>query len=178
MRLRWRLWVCLPILFFALSGCGAKGGPPRLPEWLEQPFHAKAVLQYDDFVAEGLLSREEDGSFLLEFDAPEVLKGMIMRFETGQVTIEYRGLTGNYRTDSIPQAAMGNLLAQASQRLCSGEEIDLEWEESALLAKGRLQRDGAPFVWALDAPTGTLQSLSVPSHSFRADFSDGALSSR
>ena len=125
MKLHRCLCICGAILFLILPGCQKEiTGSPQMSMPMEQPVRTLVSIQYEDLVAEVVLSQEDDENFCLEFQAPEELQGMTMLFAPDQVTIEYRGLAGSYQQDSIPQAAIGKLLVEAITLFRQGKGVE------------------------------------------------------
>lgn len=164
--------LCTAAFLLFLPGCKTKAAPLRLPSQLDQPFKAKAIMEYDGLNISALFSKEAENRFCLEFQEPETLEGMSMLFEADQVTISYRGLTGSYRPGSLPQAAVGQLLTEAVGLLCRGEKLELELDGSALKATGVLAGKEDSFAAVIDASSGTLQTLAIPDRNFEVTFED------
>ncbi len=177
MKLHRCLCICGAILFLILPGCQKEiTGSPQMSMPMEQPVRTLVSIQYEDLVAEVVLSQEDDENFCLEFQAPEELQGMTMLFAPDQVTIEYRGLAGSYQPDSIPQAAIGKLLVEAITLFRQGKGVEMSLNGTTLIVQGKLKEKGDAFTLTMDAQTGLLCTLSIPAKDFEATFSEMASS--
>ncbi|MCI5527456.1 MAG: hypothetical protein PUI40_11120 [Oscillospiraceae bacterium] len=173
MKPRLRLCIYITIMLLFLTGCGEKIiRAPQVPMQVKQPFQTAVSIQYGDLNTEAILSKETDQNFRLEFQAPEVLQGMVLLFDLDQITIEYRDLIGSYQPDAIPQAAVGKLLVEAVIQFCQGEDIEVSFNGAMLEAKGNLKEKGDAFILTMDANTGYLSALSIPNKDFEATFSE------
>ena len=169
MKPRLRLCIYITIMLLFLTGCGEKIiRAPQVPMQVKQPFQTAVSIRYGDLNTEAILSKETDQNFRLEFQAPEVLQGMVLLFDPDQITIEYRDLIGSYQPDAIPQAAVGKLLVEAVIQFCQGEDIEVSFNGAMLEAKGK----GDAFILTMDANTGYLSVLSIPNKDFEATFSE------
>ncbi len=169
---RLRFYFLIAVFLLFLPGCKTKTSPLQIPPQLERPFQAKAVIEYDDLSVSALFFREEGNTFRIEFQEPKTLEGMSMLFEPDQITISYRGLTGSYRSGSLPQAAVGQLLTEAVGLICRGENLQLELNESVLEAKGVLAGKEDFFSATIDPQSGALQTLTISNQNFEVAFQD------
>ena len=172
MGIRPRFYLLAILVLLLLPGCGVKTTPPKLPPQLQQPFQAKATIEYGDLSISALLFKEKEDCFRLEFQSPDVLNGMSMSFEADQITIQYRGLTGSYRPGSLPQAAVGQLLAESIGTVCQGEKLQLSLNESVLHAEVVLAGKEDSFTVTMDAQSGILQTLTIPGQDFQVTFQE------
>lgn len=130
MKPRLRLCIYITIMLLFLTGCGEKIiRAPQVPMQVKQPFQTAVSIQYGDLNTEAILSKETDQNFRLEFQAPEVLQGMVLLFDPDQITIEYRDLIGSYQPDAIPPSCCRKAFGRSGNTVLSrrGHRSILKW---------------------------------------------------
>ncbi|MGN0625048.1 MAG: hypothetical protein ACI4I8_02160 [Oscillospiraceae bacterium] len=95
-----------------------------------------------------------------------------MQRTSDQITIEYRGLTGNYPPDGISQNAVGKILIDAVSSFCQGGNLEMRSNGTQLEARGKLQESGNDFLLILEESSGELLSLQVPAADLIVSFSE------
>lgn len=173
MRFRLFLCVCAEILLMFLPGCQNRTQEaPSVPIPLKPSFSSNAKIRCGNLEIKSIFSKEENGRFLLEFQSPEVLQGMSMQYTSDQITIEYRGLTGNYPPDGVSQKAIGKILIDAISSFCQGGTLEMRSNGTQLEARGKLQESGNDFLLILEESSGKLLSLQVPDADLMVSFSE------
>lgn len=130
-------------------------------------FRCHAAITYDDFAAEGVLTRTAAGTLTLDLIAPEALNGVSLLWNGENVEIRLHGLSFAVDAEELPACGVGNLLLGALDAAVG--------TPTGVATADGVQTQGTfpsgEFTLLSDPVTGHLLSLSVPSCALTVRFS-------
>lgn len=138
-------------------------------ENLSGDFGASGTLTYKDVKAELQIQKSAPQKYIVEFTAPDSLKGMKLTVEEGGVLVEYGVLS--YRTDSssMPSASVLKLINGAlSSAVGGGDTVGVTAEGNRLKVAGKTGTGS--YVLSLDRDSGNLLEISYPGEQFSIKF--------
>lgn len=155
---------------FSLTGCSSPmKSTEKCPNNLSSPFSADMVLALDKLNAEGTISRLGDGEWEVEFESPNTLSGVCMKFSSGNVTASYKGLNFSVPRSALPAKAMLLNLIDAVDTNARSEELKGASNEGMLEISGSLEC--GDYVITVD-DKGYIHSFSMPNNLLKIAFSD------
>lgn len=155
---------------FSLTGCSSPmKSTEKCPNNLSSPFSADMVLALDKLNAEGKISRLGDGEWEVEFESPNTLSGVCMKFSSGNVTASYKGLNFSVPRSALPAKAMLLNLIDAVDTNARSEELKGASNEGMLEISGSLEC--GDYVITVD-DKGYIHSFSMPNNLLKIAFSD------
>lgn len=155
---------------FSLTGCSSPmKTTEKCPNNLSSSFSADMVLALDKLNAEGTISRLGDGEWEVEFESPNTLSGVCMKFSSGNVTASYKGLNFSVPRSALPAKAMLLNLIDAVDTNARSEELKGASNEGMLEISGSLEC--GDYVITVD-DKGYIHSFSMPNNLLKIAFSD------
>lgn len=155
---------------FSLTGCSSPmKSTEKCPNNLSSSFSADMVLALDKLNAEGKISRLGDGEWEVEFESPNTLSGVCMKFSSGNVTASYKGLNFSVPRSALPAKAMLLNLIDAVDTNARSEELKGASNEGMLEISGSLEC--GDYVITVD-DKGYIHSFSMPNNLLKIAFSD------
>lgn len=155
---------------FSLTGCSSPmKSTEKCPNNLSSTFSADMVLVLDKLNAEGTISRLGDGEWEVEFESPNTLSGVCMKFSSGNVTASYKGLNFSVPRSALPAKAMLLNLIDAVDTNARSEELKGASNEGMLEISGSLEC--GDYVITVD-DKGYIHSFSMPNNLLKIAFSD------
>lgn len=160
----------LTVLCLASCSVPAKNRSSR-KNGLNEAFSASVTIVLDKLNAEGTVKRFGDGMWEIEFDSPNTLSGVVLKFSEGNIEASYKGLSFSVPQTAYPvKAAMLNLMdaVDSNARL---SELKGEEKDDALVVNGKLK--AGEYVLTVDK-NGQLSGFSMDSFKLDMRFSDVA----
>ena len=158
--------VLMLVILFCWCSCSRTA---KNAETVSTDFVCKFDADYKSTNVKGTLTRYTAGTLKLDIDEPSTLKNLSMEWDGEKVTLKLYGLSFNVEPDTIPQSALGRVVASVldsiqipgASRTESGNEV---------VTKGDSPLGSYEAV--TDPETGYIRSLSVPSQELTVSFSD------
>ncbi len=162
---RCAVWMVLVVLCLT-AGC--RGSAPAAEPVGEQ-FTCTIQALYRDLAVEGTLTRATAGTLTLEFDKPDTLKGLTVRWDGDTVKLSMLGLDFSIDPNTVPESALGKEIIAALDTALRGEG-ERKLTDGKLVVAG----NGANGAYELvcDGNSGVPLSLSVPSLPLTVTFSN------
>ena len=150
-------------LLVCLCGCGQR----RSVDPITDGFTAGATIRYKDMDVQGQLSCSTDGRVTMDFSLPKSLEGVTLSWDGTAMQMRLGQMTLSVPEDRVPD---GGLIRRLTQVLSSAAPRDGAWEGEDYVITG--EAEGVAYTLVCDAATGLPKSLSVPSESLTATFSE------
>lgn len=164
----------LPAVFLALfcaavllCACSPQGKAPEKP--VTTGFSCDVDMSYQDMQISGRLTRQSAGTLVLEFTAPESLKGLSMQWDGETITMKAGALSFGVDPSAIPESALGKGLLDALDAGYRNQQVG-ELTDQGLSTTG--QSVNGAFEILSDPATGSLLSLKIPKLNITANFSN------
>ena len=167
-----KLFASIFIFFaiFCMTGCSSPmKATEKCPNNLNSAFSAKMSFTLDKLNAEGTIKRLADGEWETEFDSPNTLSGVCLKFSSGNVTASYKGLAFSVPRSALPAKAMLLNLIDAVDSNARSEELKGTVNEDMLELSGALD-SGEYTITVNDG--GYISSFSMPNNLLKIAFSD------
>lgn len=153
-----------------LGGCAAK--PPAAPQsplaGRSGNYETTANIVYRGLEATASIAQSTPESCRVAFSAPDTVEGMELTFARDSVGVAYKGLSFQFDPGSVPSGAVARIAVEAIGKAMRDEGVELRQTESGLELCGAL--DAGEFTLRLDAESGNLLKLSVPSEDLEITF--------
>lgn len=160
-------WVCkLTVLSLSLLLlCGCRGGGSAAKP-VTDGFTCQANIRYGELDVEGQLTCQKDGTVAMAFTLPKSLQGITLGYNGKGMTMTLGEMEMTLPAEKVPESGLIRCLTQAlTASHPKGEKTDRGYRITG-------ETQGDAYVLLCDAQTGYPLSLSVPSESLDAVFSD------
>lgn len=160
-------WVCmlavLPLTLFCLVGCRGSGQNAKP---MTEGFTCQATIRYGELDVTGQMTCQKDGKIAVSFTLPKSLQGITLGYDGKEMTMSLGEMEMTLPAEKVPDSGLIRCLAQTlTATHPKGEKTD-----RGIRITG--ESGGDAYVLVCDAQTGYPLSLSVPSQSLEAVFSD------
>lgn len=153
-----------------MTGCSSPmKATEKCPNNLDSAFSAKMSFSLDKLNAEGTIKRLADGEWETEFESPNTLSGVCLKFSSGNVTASYKGLAFSVPRSALPAKAMLLNLIDAVDSNARSEELKGTVNEDMLELSGSLE-SGEYTITVND--NGYISSFAMPNNLLKIAFSD------
>ncbi len=122
-----KLFAAIFACILLLCGCEAGVSDKYL---LPQCFTTDATVGFDGTEYELTLTRYSDSNWVVEFTAPETVKGLIFTVENGDTEISFKGLHFTFDSEKFPVGAVMSMFYKSYDRLCPLEHETVVGEKS------------------------------------------------
>lgn len=110
-------------------------------------FKSTAEITFGDMIYEASVTRYADSNWVVEFLAPEAVKGLIFTTEGDSTEISFNGLHFTFDTDKFPVGSVVSILTKSIDKIVPCELVIVEGDTTDF-ASGEI--DGASFAITLD----------------------------
>lgn len=167
--------LALTLLFaFLLCGCqntSEEAKPIEMEEVpLSESYGMTATIHYNEFEMTALVDKDQPGHYNIELTEPESLAGMMLDITDDQVAITYKGITADFDPDSIAGSAIAKGLIGVLNTVAGEQGISASLQDGTFTLSG--ENDMGAFTLTLDAESGSLLALEIPSENLSVEFSD------
>lgn len=131
-------------------------------------FTANATIGFDDTDYEAFVTRYADSNWVVEFTAPETVKGLIFTVENEDVEISFNGLHFTFDTQKFPVGSVVSIFTKSFDRIIAISHNVVLGDTSDFISG---QADDVSYSMTLDK-NGIPLSLEFGNSGMKIEFSD------
>lgn len=164
---KWIPWAVVGVLAVAAAIALLRSGGGQAPvvPRVSATYICRADITYGDMALTLGLEKSGPGRYGVDFLEPQLLAGMRIDLEDGQITLSYNGMSFTVTAENQPGTAAASMLIAALDQLTRHDAVTAERRGEGIEAKGHISV--GDFVAAFDAD-GQLLSVDIPSLQFSA----------
>jgi len=136
---------------------------------LDCPFSSSVEFTLDRLDAEAQLKRFGDGEWEIEFDSPNTLSGVNLKFSEGNVEASYKGLSFSVPQSALPVKSMMLNLIEAVDTNAKNEKLAGNEKNGMIDISGSLE--GGDYILTVDR-NGTISAFEMPNNKLKIVFSE------
>ena len=158
------------LLVFLVSFAGCAKGSDAQNVSMDDEFSCIANVHYNGTKIKAFITKQSSGYYTIEMIEPGNLKGIVLQWDGGDLSVGYKGLSVSIDPALLPDTAFGSILINSFNMAAKKDGYQITNDGEIVKLEG-ISESGA-FSIVLDKTTGTLISVDVPSMNLSATFEE------
>ena len=159
------------LLVFLVLFAGCKG-PAAPTASMDEKFTCIAKLNYNGSEFKAAVTKESPGCYTIEIIEPVNLRGIMLQWNDGDLSVGYKGLSVKIDPALLPDTAFGAILINSFNAAAGEDGYRITNDGDTVRLEGT--SESGDFSIVLDKETGMLMSIDVPSVNLTAIFEEYA----